>query len=134
MVNFKVSHLCSSLYVISYIPEGIILINCFTCFNCLKPRNVAPVEAVSRPKGQGLGADRGPGPKQQTAKGKGPEGNDEPEGFVKGAGILVTRGAHKNLYGLVNGDTFTFLLSIYIPECLPRSMFVMEISYSRFYS
>ncbi|PIK62796.1 putative G patch domain and KOW motifs-containing protein [Apostichopus japonicus] len=62
-----------------------------------------PVEAVSRPKGQGLGADRGPGPKQQAAKGKGPEGTDEPEGFVKGAGILVTRGAHKNLYGLIEG-------------------------------
>lgn len=86
----------------------VFLIKVSSCLKLSYFRVVAPVEAVSRPKGQGLGADSGPGHKQQLSKGNNNDGTDETEGFVKGAGILVTRGPHKNLYGLVGTSNNSF--------------------------
>ncbi|KAJ8046817.1 G-patch domain and KOW motifs-containing protein [Holothuria leucospilota] len=64
---------------------------------------VQPIEAVSRPKGQGLGAERGPSKKKATNKSQEGELEEEAEGFVKGAGVLVKSGPHRNLYGLIEG-------------------------------
>ncbi|XP_033643445.1 G-patch domain and KOW motifs-containing protein-like [Asterias rubens] len=69
---------------------------------------VKPIEAVLRPKGQGLGADRRPGDELDRKKIRKLKPGDkrveeEPQGFAKGVGVLVTGGAHKNLYGKIEG-------------------------------
>ncbi|XP_038061611.1 G-patch domain and KOW motifs-containing protein-like [Patiria miniata] len=69
---------------------------------------VKPIEAVLRPKGQGLGADRRPGDmldKKRLRKLKPGDKKieEEVQGFAKGVGVLVRSGAHKNLYGKIEG-------------------------------
>ncbi|XP_070558433.1 G-patch domain and KOW motifs-containing protein-like [Ptychodera flava] len=66
----------------------------------------APVEAVLRPKGLGLGADRKPGDELKKKKPIKPGDKREEEvaqGFAKGISVLVTSGPHKNLYGKIEG-------------------------------
>ncbi|XP_022082483.1 G patch domain and KOW motifs-containing protein-like isoform X2 [Acanthaster planci] len=69
---------------------------------------VKPIEAVLRPKGQGLGADRRPGDmleRKRSLKVKPGDKKEEEEvkRFSKGVGVLVCSGAHKNLYGKIEG-------------------------------
>ena len=68
-------------------------------------RSIVPVEAVLRPKGMGLGADR----KQaqdlnDSKKGSNSKKSEEDDGGLslkKGSCCLIEHGTHKDLYGMV---------------------------------
>ena len=84
-------------------------------FTCISSRCVKPVEAVLRPKGQGLGADRRPGDELDRKRPRKLKPGDkrveeEPQGFAKGVGVLVISGAHKNLYGKVRMEAASLCL------------------------
>lgn len=65
-----------------------------------KAKVVAPVAAVLRPKGMGLGADRSL--VQQLKAGKASKNKDEEELVMKiGAFCIVTGGKHSDYYGMV---------------------------------
>ena len=63
---------------------------------------IAPIQAVARPKGLGLGADRST-LLQKNGEAKAGITNDE-ENLVleKGAYCLIMKGRHKDLYGVVS--------------------------------
>ncbi|XP_053376931.1 G-patch domain and KOW motifs-containing protein-like [Mercenaria mercenaria] len=68
---------------------------------------VAPVEAVLRPKGMGLGADRKQAQNLNNAKQNSEKGNDSGElTMKKGAFCLIENGPHKDLYAVVSKKTF----------------------------
>ncbi|XP_002734070.1 G-patch domain and KOW motifs-containing protein-like [Saccoglossus kowalevskii] len=67
-----------------------------------------PVDAVLRPKGLGLGADKRQldalsDKKKKKLKPGDKVEEEEPQGFARGVGVLVASGPHKNLYGKIEG-------------------------------
>ena len=71
-------------------------------------RSIKPVDAVLRPKGMGLGADRKQAQSLNDSKkggtSKKTEDDDEELSLKKGAYCLIEHGVHKDLYGMVCQD------------------------------
>jgi len=70
---------------------------------------VAPVDAVLRPKGMGLGADRSQTNDLNSAKQGGNTGNKKQDSsaelrLTKGAHCLIENGTNKDLYGTVSSQ------------------------------
>ncbi|VDI25344.1 Hypothetical predicted protein [Mytilus galloprovincialis] len=64
---------------------------------------VAPVNAVLRPKGLGLGADRSQAAQlNDSKKGSGKNDNEEALVLKKGAYCVLLKGANKDMYGIVS--------------------------------
>ena len=91
--------------VIQYLSRAINdwYLSCKYCSNSLPCRNVKPIDAVPRPKGLGLGADRSAALQakgvKESAKG---DKNEEDLTLKKGAFCMVTSGKHKDLYAEVS--------------------------------
>ncbi|XP_076096307.1 G-patch domain and KOW motifs-containing protein-like [Mytilus galloprovincialis] len=65
---------------------------------------VAPVNAVLRPKGLGLGADRSQAAQlNDSKKGSGKNDNEEALVLKKGAYCVLLKGANKDMYGIIEG-------------------------------
>ena len=67
-------------------------------------RSIVPVEAVLRPKGMGLGADRKQAQNLNDSKKGGNSKKSDDDGELtlkKGSCCLVEHGPHKDLYGKV---------------------------------
>jgi len=69
-----------------------------------KGQNVAPIDALPRPKGLGLGAERSNTDKSSSRSGKVNDSEKEQNLVLKkGAYCFVTNGINKDLYGVVDG-------------------------------
>ena len=63
---------------------------------------IAPIHAVARPKGLGLGADRSALLQKNGVAKDGTTKEEEDLALEKGACCLILKGKHKDLYGVVS--------------------------------